>query len=115
MRIGSPCIDAADNTAVPQGTTTDLDGNPRLVDDPCAEDTGFGDPPIVDMGPYEFQASSGPVGDLDGDCTIGITDLLILLAAWRPCPDPPDPCPADLDDDGTVGILDLLILLSNWG
>ncbi len=53
---GSPCIDAADNTAVPKGITTDLDGNPRFVDDPDTKDTGFGDPPIVDMGSYEFQA-----------------------------------------------------------
>ena len=54
-------------------------------------------------------------GDLDGDGSVGIIDLLTLLAAWGPCPDPPDPCPADLDDDGTVGILDLLTLLANWG
>ncbi|MCH8824301.1 MAG: hypothetical protein IH984_12450 [Planctomycetes bacterium] len=52
---GSPCTDAADNTAVPGGITQDLDGNPRFVDDPDTIDTGFGDPPIVDMGAYEFQ------------------------------------------------------------
>ena len=52
---GSPCIDAADNTAVPEGIVTDLDGNPRFVDDPNTDDTGFGDPPIVDMGAYEFR------------------------------------------------------------
>ena len=52
---GSPCIDAADNSAVPKGITTDLDGNPRFVDDPDTPDTGNGDPPVVDMGAYEFQ------------------------------------------------------------
>ena len=30
----SPCIDAGDNTDVPEDITTDLDGNPRFVDDP---------------------------------------------------------------------------------
>jgi hypothetical protein len=50
----SPCIDAGDNTAVPSGVTTDLDDNPRFVDDPCTPDTGNGTPPIVDMGAYEF-------------------------------------------------------------
>ena len=49
---GSPCIDAGDNTAVPVGVTTDLDGNNRFVDDE-AVDTGNGTPPIVDMGAYE--------------------------------------------------------------
>ena len=49
----SPCIDAADNSAVPAGVTTDLDGNPRFVDDPGISDTGNGTPPIVDMGAYE--------------------------------------------------------------
>ena len=53
------------------------------------------------------------VGDLDGDGTVGITDLLILLGSWGPCADC-DVCPADLDGDCTVGILDLLTLLANW-
>jgi len=51
----SPCIDAADNGAVPEGVTSDLGGNPRFVDDPNVPDTGRGTPPIVDMGAYEFQ------------------------------------------------------------
>ncbi len=53
--IKSPCIDAADNTAVPQDITTDLAGNPRFVDTLFTPDTGNGTPPIVDMGAYEFQ------------------------------------------------------------
>ena len=57
-----------------------------------------------------------PVGDLDGDCHVGINDFLMLLAAWGPCPDPcPPSCPADLDCDGDVGINDFLILLAGWG
>ena len=49
--------------------------------------------------------------DLDGDCTVGILDLLSLLAAWGPNRGHP----ADFNSDGTVGILDLLALLANWG
>ena len=71
LQPGSPCIDAADNTAVPQDITTDLDGNPRFVDDPdtpdCQQAPGTcGDPPVVDMGAFEFQGQ-----DSDGD---GIPD-----------------------------------------
>jgi len=51
---GSPCIDAGHNEYVPEGIETDLDGKPRFVDDPNTYDTGRGDPPIVDMGAYEF-------------------------------------------------------------
>jgi hypothetical protein len=68
---GSPCIDAADNTGVPPEITTDLDGNPRFVDDPNTPDTGNGDPPIVDMGAYEFQPELVITAKLDikpGSC-----------------------------------------------
>ena len=112
----SPCIDAADNTAVPKGIVVDLDGEDRFVDDPDTPDTGNGDPPIVDMGAYEFQADETPPcpADLDGSGDVGVKDLLILLGAWGPCP-PKGDCPADFDDSGDVGVKDLLFLLGNWG
>ena len=56
----------------------------------------------------------GPPGDLDGDCLVGILDLLTLLADWGPCPPMAD-CPGDLNNDGTVNVFDLLLLLANWG
>ena len=49
--------------------------------------------------------------DLDGGGSVGILDLLALLAAWGANPGHP----ADFDGDDIVGILDLLILLANWG
>jgi DNA-binding beta-propeller fold protein YncE len=54
-------------------------------------------------------------GDLDGDGAVGITDLLMLLAAWGPCPAPcPPSCASDLDGDCATGITDLLALLADW-
>lgn len=45
----SPCIDSGSNAAVPVEVTTDLFGNPRIVD-------GNGDDEsVVDMGAHEFQ------------------------------------------------------------
>ncbi len=69
---GSPCIDAADNTAVPADIVTDLDGNPRFVDDPATPDTGNPDGinPIVDMGAYEFNCV-----DDDGDGRVTICHI----------------------------------------
>ncbi|MCH8164644.1 MAG: hypothetical protein IH889_03460 [Planctomycetes bacterium] len=49
--------------------------------------------------------------DLDGDGSVGILDLLVLLSEWGTDPGGPP----DFDGDGTVGILDLLALLANWG
>ncbi len=58
-------------------------------------------------------------GDLDGDGSVGVPDLLLLLAAWGECddctPGKDGTCAADLDDDCNVGVADLLILLANWG
>ena len=52
--------------------------------------------------------------DLDGSGSVGVGDLLILLANWGPCGDCAD-CPDDLSGDCSVGVSDLLILLANWG
>jgi predicted outer membrane repeat protein len=109
LGAGSPCIDAADNTAVPEGITTDLDGEPRFVDDPGTADTGFGEPPLVDMGAYEFQVESCPA-DFDNDGDVDAADLLILLGAWGTAG--PD---GDVDGDGDVDTMDLLALLGAWG
>ncbi len=56
----------------------------------------------------------GIPGDLNGDGSIGVPDLLILLANWGPCAEPAN-CPADLDGNGNVGVPDLLLLLASWG
>ena len=107
---GSSCIDAADNAAVPKGMTADLDGNPRFVDDPRTEDTGSGDPPIVDMGVYEFQPSPPCPWDLNADAVVGIGDLLALFGLWGgPGPE------GDFNQDGIVGVADMLIMFANWG
>ena len=50
------------------------------------------------------------VADLDGDCHVGIIDLLILLSEWGQADSS-----ADLNDDGIVNVFDLLIVLANWG
>jgi hypothetical protein len=50
-------------------------------------------------------------GDIDGDGDVDTADLLLLLAAWGPCPG----CPEDINGDGVVNTVDLLLLLANWG
>jgi hypothetical protein len=106
---GSPCIDAADNEAVPKDVTTDFDGNPRFVDDPETRDTGLGKPPIVDMGAFELQVPC--LGDLNGDGIVNARDIVQLVHAFGPC----DGCPEDLNGDGVVNPHDLRLLIENLG
>lgn len=74
LRLGSPCIDAGNNTVitVPQ----DLDGLPRLVDEPCTPDTGIGPAPVVDLGAYEFQGGTECCATIDCDPNALCTDLV---------------------------------------
>ncbi len=60
--------------------------------------------PLAQPCPWDVE----PMG---GDGIVGITDLLVLLAACGPNPGHP----ADFDGDGNVGIVDFLVLLANWG
>jgi hypothetical protein len=63
---------------------------------------------------YVFDAAGTPgecPWDLNDNGSVGVSDLLSLLASWGPCID----CPADFDGDGNVGVTDLLALLAAWG
>ncbi len=61
--VGSPCINGGDNSAVPVGVSTDLDGLPRVH--AC----------IVDMGAYECQENRY-YGDADENCVVDLADYL---------------------------------------
>ncbi len=79
------------------------------------------DDQVVTVGcntPTNFAGQSGSVtltcdpADLDGDGSVGVTDMLGLLGAWGTNP---DGCPPDFDGDGTVAVTDFLQLLASWG
>ncbi|MCH8965287.1 MAG: right-handed parallel beta-helix repeat-containing protein, partial [Planctomycetes bacterium] len=92
---GSPCIDAANNLAVPGGVESDLDGFARFADDLATPDTG--NPAwgvgVVDMGAYEFG------GD---DCNNnGIPDVQDVADGATDCDgnNVPDECQPDCDEN----------------
>ncbi len=113
-----PCsagIDAGDNSSVPPEVTTDLDGNPRFVDDAGTPDGGNppGGEPFVDMGAYEFQGTSC-FGDLDGDGEVDLSDLGTLLGNYG-MTSGANYAAGDLDGDEDVDLSDLSALLAVYG
>ncbi|MHC4140672.1 MAG: right-handed parallel beta-helix repeat-containing protein [Planctomycetota bacterium] len=114
---GSPCIDAGDNGAIPPTVVTDLAGNPRLQEDRDVDNTGAGECPFVDMGPYELQTGVTDCCPWDLSTNppsygvVDILDFLALIALWGTDPGGPP----DFDGDGDVGVTDFLELLANWG
>lgn len=70
---------------------------------------GTQSPFVLDLRP----GSSGCPADLDGDGTVGGTDITALLAAWGPCPG--IGCSADFDDNSTIDGVDLGFVLAAWG
>lgn len=72
--------------------------------------------PFID---FEVQALARAVNvtceggaDLNGDGSVDVSDLLILLGAWGVCD---GSCPADLNGDDIVNVSDMLELLAAWG
>ncbi|GAG54589.1 unnamed protein product, partial [marine sediment metagenome] len=121
----SPCIDAADNVAVPDdvfdldsdGITDepiplDLDGTLRFVDDPNTNDTGNGTPPIVDMGAYEFQAAilnNPPLQPNISGISLGVTGVGYTYTAVTTDPDDDEICYfVDWGDDTNSGWSDFV-------
>lgn len=51
------------------------------------------------------------IADITGDGTVGVDDMLNLIANFGPCVG----CPADVNGDGIVNVDDILIVLSAWG
>lgn len=111
LQPGSPCIDAADNGALPPDVLIDLDGLPRFLDDPNTPDSGQsgnGHAEVVDMGAYEFQPSPC-AADFNGDGAVNTLDVLAFLHAWN-AHDPR----ADFNGDGSINTIDVLAFLNAW-
>jgi hypothetical protein len=61
---------------------------------------------------YPFASLEDSIfGDINGDGTIDVSDLLAIIASWGPC----SGCIEDLDGNGVVDVSDILALIENWG
>ena len=71
----------------------------------------------VACGPVLPLLADCPEGDLTGDCTVDIQDLVVFAEQWldKPaCSEGPDGC-ADLVPDGRIDIDDFTVLSYTWG
>ena len=53
---------------------------------------------------------SACAGDVDGNGTVDVTDLLAVIGAWGPCIS----CDEDIDANGAVDVTDLLTIIGAW-
>jgi hypothetical protein len=58
----------------------------------------------------DIEESTCPA-DVNGDGTVGVNDLLEVVAQWGEC----SGCSADVNNTGQVNIDDLLIVIGSWG
>ncbi len=66
----------------------------------------------VEVIAYPFQLlDAGVFGDVTGDGTVDVSDLLEIISAWGPCTG----CNEDIDGSGAVDVSDLLLIIDNWG
>jgi len=83
----------------------DDDGN----DDDGNNDDG-NDDGNDDDGSSENENSNCP-GDADGNGTVDVNDILLVINDWGFC----SSCPGDIDGNGSVDVNDMLVVLGAWG
>ncbi|MCI0364080.1 MAG: S8 family serine peptidase [Phycisphaerales bacterium] len=66
-------------------------------------------------GSVDFICAETCDGDINIDGFVNVTDMLLLIAAWGPCPACGPTCLADINGDCIVNVDDLLELIANWG
>lgn len=102
--MGSPLVDAGDNSEVPPYLTTSLNGHRFSSTNQC--------PAPVDIGAYErADPSTLCRADFDGDCSRppGVSDIFAHQRAWfarKP--------EADIDGNGLIEVADIFEFLRLW-
>lgn len=89
-----------------------VDCNSNFVPDACDIATGTSLDCNNNGIPDECEVPAPCLADLNGDCVVNTTDLLMLLGDWGSVG---STCIADVDGDFDVDTADLLALLGAWG
>lgn len=93
-------------------------GNPFSTTGPAGDGAyyarwvdGCGNATACASAPFTMNESSASVGDLDGNRTVDLGDLAIVLSSYGQT----GTNPSDLNNDSVVDLVDLSILLSHYG
>ncbi len=81
----------------------------RIVDGDC---NGAA---VVDMGAYEFSYAS--MGDFDYNCSVNLTDMGVLSAAWQSAKGDVNwnrICDISIPNDRVIDLADLLVVANHW-
>jgi hypothetical protein len=114
---------SADDLILSSGSAVSVEGSGRgsykfavtnLPSGPITATLG-GDIACLDgdtVAPYQWTFTNRYPGDINGDGSVNMDDLLILVAAWgAQLADPNYDQVADLNHDGSIDVVDLLILV----
>jgi hypothetical protein len=74
--------------------------------------TGKGPPVIMDQVSLNLTPFTQP-GDADGDLSVGLSDIAIIVTNWLLSGMPGTQ--GDLDNDGVRGLSDIALVVNNWG
>jgi hypothetical protein len=114
LGVGSPCINAGDNAAVPKGLETDVVGKPRILDgivDMGAYEGGYEPLPLAGGHDASLRAKARPRQETHqgfSGARRGACDVVAVLSSWG---DEGGRGSCDLNLDGVVDELDLVAAL----
>jgi hypothetical protein len=63
---------------------------------------------------FEGTCANSCFGDANGDGTVDIDDIVLVVLNFGPCPVPPPACAGDVNFDGVVNIDDVVVVVLNW-
>jgi hypothetical protein len=69
---------------------------------------------IVSAARLSLEVAIGNPADVNGDGVVNVDDLVAVILAWGPCPEPPAECQEDIDGSGAVDVDDLVAVILNW-
>ena len=103
-------------TACNYEATATIDDGSCILPDGCTDVTAcnYDATALCDNGSCEYTSCAPCYGDLDGDGSRGVSDLLIVLGDFG-CIAGAVPCPGDLTGDGQVNTSDVLDLIGVFG
>jgi hypothetical protein len=108
MSVPADTYDLDGNGDTDEPIPLDLNGSQRFVDDPDTEDTGMGDPPVIDMGGFEYRQFALMTGDYDHDGDIDVLDYSAQFACFHGpgIPVTPSCTSFDFNFDSDVDLID---------